>query len=69
MTKQDITTLFNEQLHKRGVLSKVSGITKDVIYDWRTGRTIAPFGEMLYVLYELNLIEINGKSTSPTPEQ
>ena len=69
MTKQDITNLFNEQLHKRGVLSKVSGITKDVIYDWRTGRTTAPFGDMLYVLYELNLLEINGKSTSPTPEQ
>lgn len=68
MTKQDITNLFNEQLHKRGVFSKVSGLTKDIIYDWRTGRTTAPFGDMLYVLYELNLLEINAKLTSPTPE-
>jgi hypothetical protein len=69
MTKQDIINLFNKQLHKRGVFSKVPGLTKDVIYDWRTGRTTAPFGDMLYVLYELNLIEIHGKPTSPTPEQ
>lgn len=69
MTKQEITNLFQEELHKRGVFSKVPGLTKDVIYDWRTGRTTPLIGDILGVLYQLNKIEINGKPTSPTPEQ
>ena len=113
MTPADIEELFNTVLHaevKHGqtLESRVPGLTRNTVFNWRNNRTTPTIGDMLNVLYRLNLIdiskksfdsdinktnsissladnlmnfsnnihkaynrkiEINGKSTSPTPEQ
>lgn len=66
MTRLEITEKFNEVLQIRGALSKIDWATKDMIYAWRTGRTIAPIGDMLGVLFELNKISINEPSKQPS---
>ena len=59
MNKQQITELFNQVLNQRGKLAKVPGVTKDMIYAWRRGITTPPIGDMLGVLFELNLIAVD----------
>lgn len=58
MTREQITEAFNKVLHERGKVGAISWVTKDMVYAWRTGRTIPPIGDMLGVLFELNLITV-----------
>lgn len=65
MNQQQIESIFNELLHKHGALSKIAWITKDVTYAWRKGITTPTIGDMLGVLFELNLIKVfKNESTS-----
>lgn len=59
MTPQEIEKLFFEAIQPRGIHSQLTGISEDKIYNWRKGRGSKPHvGEMLQVLYQLNLIKV-----------
>jgi hypothetical protein len=58
MTQAEIKALFTSALNQRGLVGKVPGITKDMIYHWRKGITEPTIGDMLGVLYELQLISV-----------
>jgi hypothetical protein len=59
MTQIQIEELFKETIFKnRYIHNKVNGFSKDTIYNWRKGRTSPRIGEMLSVLYQLNLIKV-----------
>lgn len=59
MTPEAIEKLFFETIQARGIHNRLNGITEDKIYNWRKGRGAKPhLGEMLQVLYQLNLIKI-----------
>ena len=65
MTPLQIEKAFHIELNKRGIQSRLPGITEDQVYNWRKGRKVPTFGEMLYVLYLLNKITINESSPNP----
>lgn len=59
MTTQEIEELFNETIQKtRALANKVEGFSEDTIYNWRKGRTTPKLGDMLSILYQLNLIKV-----------
>lgn len=67
MNEDQIKSLFNLHLAKRGLPGKIKSYSKDVIYNWRQGRVTPSIGDMITVLYELNLVqihELNRKKTS-----
>lgn len=58
MNTTQIKELFTSALNQRGLVGKVPGITKDIIYHWRIGKTEPSIGDMLGVLYQLKLITV-----------
>jgi hypothetical protein len=64
MTPLEIETLFNVEIKKRGLASKIPNVTTNQLYDWRHKRSEVTLGIMLEVLLALNKIKIqpnNGK--------
>jgi hypothetical protein len=62
MTTTEIESLFFEVLEEKAVYKKLEGISEDKIYNWRKARGPKPtIGDMLSVLYQLNIIEIKLK--------
>jgi len=58
MTEGKIKELFKENMQDRGVYAKIN-VSRDVAYNWKHGRGTAPtIGQMLEVLYRLNIIKI-----------
>jgi hypothetical protein len=67
MNQIEIDLLFNQVIKERGIYNKLEDVTENMIYNWRKGRGKKPsIGDMLGVLWQLNLISINGKPTQPT---
>ena len=68
MTPSEIEVVFNEILHKETkhgetLQAKVSGLSRNTVFNWRKGKTKPSLGDMLHVLYELDEIiieRING---------
>ena len=59
MTTEQIHQKFNEVLQTKGLSKKIENYSKDVVYNWRFNRGRKPTtGEMLDVLYQLDLITI-----------
>ena len=59
MTTQEIKDLFTQAINETAVYNKLSGISENMIYNWRKGRGTGPtISDMLNVLYQLKLITI-----------
>ncbi|WP_396153712.1 hypothetical protein [Flavobacterium sp.] len=59
MNQIEIDLLFNQVIQQRGIYNKLEGVTENMIYNWRKGRGKKPsIGDMLGVLWQLNLIKI-----------
>jgi hypothetical protein len=59
MNQEQISSAFYEAIRQRGISEKLNGISKDVIYHWRKGTRSVTLGDMLHVLWQLNLIKIS----------
>ncbi len=69
MTTDLIEQTFWSEIEKRGIDKHLEGISKDNIYNWRSKRRTAPtIGDMLNVLYQLNLIKIELHEPTGQPE-
>ncbi len=63
MNQIEIDLLFNQVIKERGIYNKLEGVTENMIYNWRKGRGKKPsIGDMLGVLWQLNLIGVIDKS-------
>ena len=59
MTPEQIKILFEEAIQEKAVYNKLEGISRNLIYNWNNNRGAKPtVGDMINVLYQLNLIEI-----------
>ncbi len=59
MNQLEIDLAFWEAIQTRGVSQKLSNISEDKVYNWRKKRGPKPtLGDMLEVLFELNIILI-----------
>lgn len=62
MSQEDIEILFFDAIQEKAVYNDLEGVTRNHIYNWLKGRGAKPtIGEMINVLYQLNLIEIKQK--------
>jgi hypothetical protein len=60
MDEDKIVELFNDTIHNtKAIYNKTQGFTKDIVYNWKKGITKPSLGDMLSILYQLNLIEVN----------
>jgi hypothetical protein len=67
MNQIEIDLLFNQVIKEKAIYNKLEGVTENMIYNWRKGRGKKPsIGDMLGVLWQLNLITIHGKPAQPT---
>lgn len=57
MTESEIILLFNEAIKERAVFKKIN-VSVDVVYNWKSKKTIPSLGQMLEALYYLGLIKI-----------
>jgi hypothetical protein len=59
MTVVEIHELFEDTvMNTRALYNKVEGYSEDTIYNWKTKRTQPKLGDMLSILYQLNLIKV-----------
>lgn len=59
MTETQIKEAFTTAIQEKAIYHQLKGISEDKIYNWRNGRGRKPStGEMLEVLYQLNLVKI-----------
>lgn len=69
MKKEEIEKLFFETINQKATYGKalhkkLSGVNDDKIYNWKKGRQIPSIGDMLDVLYQLDLIKVSLLSVS-----
>jgi len=64
MSPEQINELFEAEIKKRGLASKITTITKAVLYNWRQGRSEATLGQKIEVLYFLGKIKIKKNNES-----
>ena len=65
MTESEIKELFTDTLKTRALYNKVEGFTENIVYNWKAGRTEPTLGDMLSILYQLNLIKIEPSDGKP----
>jgi hypothetical protein len=63
MTPTQIEELFHEVIQEKAIYNKLTGITRNTVFNWVSKRTTPTIGDMLGVLYQLNKVEINECST------
>lgn len=57
MKEAAIKEMFDQAIQERGVYKKIN-VSRDVVSNWKTGKTKPKLGEMLETLYNLSLIYI-----------
>ena len=58
MNENQIEDLFLDTIKNiRALYNKVEGFSEDKIYNWKTNRTTPTLGDMLSILYQLQLIK------------
>lgn len=62
MTPSQIEEVFFHAIQEKAIYKKIENVTEDMIYNWRKGRGKKPsIGDMLNVIYQLNLVEVKPK--------
>jgi hypothetical protein len=64
MTPEEIKLVFDAEIKKRGVASKVPTISKFTVYRWRQEQATPSLGDMIEVLYFLGKIKIKKSNES-----
>jgi hypothetical protein len=65
MTTKQIEAMFLKAINETAVYNRTQTITENQVYNWRKGRKKPSLGDMLSLLYQLNLIEINEPISQP----
>lgn len=64
MSPEQINELFDFEIKKRGLATKIPTISKHTLYNWRQGRSEATLGQKIEVLYFLGKIKIKKNNES-----
>ena len=64
MSPEQINEVFQAEIKKRGLATKIPTISKFTLYDWRQGRSQPSLGQKIEVLYFLGKIKIKKNNES-----